>query len=120
MSKVLIVDDSATMREMIAALLQQHGMTTILAGDGVEAQEQFATSKPDLVITDIVMPRMNGYELCRWLKTDDSRKGVPVVLCTSKGEEFDRYWGMKQGADAYIAKPFQPEELIDTVKQLLQ
>ncbi len=120
MSKVLIVDDSATMREMIAALLQKHGMTTVVAGDGVEAQEQYVASSPDLVITDIVMPRMNGYEFCRWMKSDNARKDVPVVLCTSKSEEFDRYWGMKQGADAYIAKPFQPDELVDTVLQLLK
>ena len=120
MSKVLIVDDSQTMREMIAHLLRQHGMVTVLAGDGVEAQAQFNATAPDLVITDIVMPQMNGYELCRWLKADDSRKVIPVVLCTSKGEEFDRYWGMKQGADAYIAKPFQPDDLVETVKQLLK
>ncbi|MEM6500727.1 MAG: response regulator [Cyanobacteria bacterium P01_C01_bin.89] len=120
MSKVLVVDDSPTMRKMIAALLQQHGMAVAVAQDGREAQNQFASVQPDLVITDIVMPNMNGYEFCRWLKSDSARKHIPVVLCTSKAEEFDRYWGMKQGADAYIAKPFQPDELIDTVRQLLQ
>ena len=120
MSKVLVVDDSPTMRKMIAALLQQHGMKVSVAQDGAEAQSQFENDQPDLVITDIVMPNMNGYELCRWVKSDDGRKHIPVVLCTSKAEEFDRYWGMKQGADAYIAKPFQPDELIDTVRQLLK
>ena len=69
---------------------------------------------------DIVMPRMNRYELCRRLKSDPKTQNVPVVTCSSKGEEFDRYWGMKQGADDYIAKPFQPVELIGTVKQLLR
>jgi twitching motility two-component system response regulator PilH len=119
-STVLIVDDSATMREMIATLLQNNGWKVLQASDGIEAQEKFQANPPDLVITDIVMPRLNGYELCRWLKGNEAPKNVPVVLCTSKGEEFDRYWGMKQGADAYIAKPFQPRELVDTVKQLLK
>ncbi|MGA1473772.1 MAG: response regulator, partial [Prochlorothrix sp.] len=61
-----------------------------------------------------------GYEVCRRLKSDPKTQSVPVVMCSSKGEEFDRYWGMKQGADAYIAKPFQPTELVGTVKQLLR
>jgi twitching motility two-component system response regulator PilH len=124
-STILVVDDSATMREMIATLLQDKGWQVLKAGDGIEAQEKFQSDPPpDLVITDIVMPRLNGYELCRWLKSTgkdiSNGKDIPVVLCTSKGEEFDRYWGMKQGADAYIAKPFQPKELIETVKQLLK
>jgi len=119
-SKVLVVDDSATMREMIGKLLKENGLTVEMAGDGIEAQAHCKSAPPDLVITDIVMPRMNGYELCRWLKADASIKHIPVVLCTSKGEEFDRYWGMKQGADAYIAKPFKTAELLDTVRQLLK
>ena len=77
-------------------------------------------SCPDLVVLDIVMPKMNGYEVCRKLKTDPKTQNVPVVMCSSKGEEFDRYWGMKQGADAYVVKPFQPKELVATVKQLLK
>jgi twitching motility two-component system response regulator PilH len=63
---------------------------------------------------------MNGYEVCRKLKTDPKTQNVPVIMCSSKAEEFDRYWGMKQGADAYIVKPFQPKELVATIKQLLR
>ena len=95
-------------------------MSVIFARDGVEALEQVQASRPDLVVLDIVMPRMNGYEVCRRLKSDPTTQNVPVVMCSSKGEEFDRYWGMKQGADAYITKPFQPTELVETVKQLLR
>ncbi|MCG8361773.1 MAG: response regulator, partial [Pseudanabaenales cyanobacterium] len=69
---------------------------------------------------DIVMPKLNGYELCRWVKNNPATEDIPVVICSSKGEEFDRYWGMKQGADAYIAKPFHPTEMVETVKQLLR
>lgn len=120
MSTVLIVDDSSALREMIAGLLIQAGMTIVEAKDGIEAQKKLATTRPDLVVLDIVMPNMNGYELCRWIKNNPGTQDVPVVICSSKGEEYDRYWGMKQGADAYIAKPFRPDEMIETVKQLLR
>jgi len=120
MSTVLVVEDSVTQREMIEDLLKGSGLSVTTAGDGVEALEQMQGNCPDIVVMDIVMPRMNGYELCRRIKTDPKTQSVPVVMCSSKGEEFDRYWGMKQGADAYIAKPFQPQELVGTVKQLLR
>lgn len=120
MSTVLVVEDSLAQRQMISDLLKGSGLTVNVASDGVEALEQVQRYSPDLVVLDIVMPRMNGYEVCRRLKADPKTQHVPVVMCSSKGEEFDRYWGMKQGADAYIAKPFQPTELIGTVKQLLR
>jgi len=63
---------------------------------------------------------MNGYELCRWIKADPTTQGIPVLMCSSKSEEFDRYWGMKQGADAYMTKPFHPQDLVRAVKQLLK
>jgi twitching motility two-component system response regulator PilH len=121
MSMVLVVEDSIPQREMITELLRGSGLEVTAASDGIEALAQIqAGEHPDLVVLDIVMPRMNGYEVCRRLKADPSTQNVPVILCSSKGEEFDRYWGMKQGADAYIAKPFQPTELVGTVKQLLR
>ena len=120
MSTVLVVEDSVTQREMITDLLKGSGLNVSIATDGVEALEHIEGHRPDLVVLDIVMPRMNGYEVCRRIKADPKTQNVPVVMCSSKGEEFDRYWGMKQGADAYIAKPFQPTELVGTVKQLLR
>lgn len=120
MSTVMVVEDSVTQREMISNLLKDSGLHVTVASDGVEALEQVQKHCPDLVVLDIVMPRMNGYELCRRLKSDPKTQNIAVVMCSSKGEEFDRYWGMKQGADAYIAKPFQPTELVGTVKQLLR
>jgi twitching motility two-component system response regulator PilH len=120
MNKVLVVEDSPPQREMITALLRDSGLSVSAAIDGVEALEQIDGDCPDLVVLDIVMPRMNGYELCRRLKSDPKTQEVPVVMCSTKGEEFDRYWGMRQGADAYIAKPFQPQELVGTVKQLVR
>ncbi|MBT9315223.1 response regulator transcription factor [Leptothoe spongobia] len=120
MSTVLVVEDSVAQREMIIDLLQGNGLQVTVASDGVEALAHIQGDLPDLVVLDIVMPRMNGYEVCRRIKSDPATQNLPVVLCSSKGEEFDRYWGMKQGADAYIAKPFQPTELVGTVKQLLR
>ncbi len=120
MSAVLVVDDSTMVRIILAECLESSGFEVIEAIDGIEAIEQIQAYRPDLVITDIVMPRMNGYELCRWIKSDPRTKGIPVMMCTTKGEDFDRYWGLKQGADAYIAKPYQPLEMVEAVKSLLE
>lgn len=117
---VLVVDDSPSQREMIAALLRDSGMVVAVASNGEDAFSYLQSKLPDLVITDVVMPQMNGYEFCRKLKNNPATGHIPVLMCTSKGEEFDRYWGMKQGADAYIAKPFKPDELRITVRKLLQ
>lgn len=119
MTKILIVDDSQTLRTMLSDLLKSNGIVVVEATNGKEAQQQIeAGDLPDLVITDLIMPEMNGYELCRWIKANTQK--IPVLVCSTKSEEFDRYWGMKQGADAYITKPFHPPELLKTVKQLLR
>lgn len=120
MSEILLVEDSQTQREWICDLLRKSGIKVTSAKDGVEALEHIQRVNPDLVVLDIVMPQMNGYEVCRRLKSDPKTKNVPVVICSSKGEVFDRYWGMKIGADAYIVKPFEPIEFIGTIKQLLR
>jgi twitching motility two-component system response regulator PilH len=120
MTTVLIVDDSPTVREMVSEQFRKSGFSVIEAVDGEEAVEKITSKFPDVVVTDIVMPRKNGYELCRWIKNDPSTKHIPVIMCTSKSEEFDVYWGMKQGADAYITKPYHPPDLLDAVKKLLQ
>lgn len=120
MSTVFLVEDSTTTRTMMSELLIKQGLKVETATDGVEALAMLPTISPDIVILDIVMPKMNGYEVCRNIKSDPKTKHLPVLICSSKGEDFDRYWGMKQGADAYIAKPFQPKELIATIKQLLK
>lgn len=120
MSTVLVVEDSLAQREMIKDLLEGSGLTVTVVGNGIDALKFIQGHPPDLVLLDIVMPKMNGYEVCREIKSSATTQNLPVVMCSAKGEEFDRYWGMKQGADAYIAKPFQPTELVGTVKQLLQ
>ncbi|MBD2091958.1 response regulator [Microcoleus sp. FACHB-1515] len=120
MTTVLIVDDSPTLRGVLADVLQGIGFAVVEAKNGVEAKAKIEADAPDLVITDLIMPQMNGYDLCRWLKHDPNTRSIPVLICSTKNQEFDRYWGLKQGADAYIAKPFQPPELVQTVKRLLR
>jgi len=120
MTTVLIVDDSQTLRQMLSDLLKEQGIQVVEATNGVEAKEKIQANYPDLVITDLIMPQMNGYELCRWIKNEPKAQNIPVLVCTTKSEDFDRYWGMRQGADAYITKPFHPPELLKTVKQLLR
>lgn len=119
MQTILIVDDSPTAREMVSSQLRQSGFKVLEAEDGEAAIASIQAHTPNLVVTDIVMPRKNGYELTRWIKNNPATQHIPVVMCTSKSEEFDIYWGMKQGADAYITKPYHPPDLINAVKQLL-
>ena len=120
MSTILVVENSVSQQERIKDLLEESGLKVAIASDGAEALQMLEYRLPDLVLLDIVMPKVNGYEVCRRIKANSATHSLPVVLCSAKGEEFDRYWGMKQGADAYIAKPFQPAELIGTIQQLLQ
>lgn len=120
MIKILVVDDNHTPREMICEVLRKYKIHVTEAENGVEAQDTMKHHKFDLVITDLIMPQMNGYELCRWIKQNPETENIPVVICSTKGEEFDRHWGMKQGADAYITKPFDSTELLKTIKYLLK
>lgn len=120
MSTVLVVDDQLSHREMISDLLKGSGLKVMVAADGADALSQVEAHCPDLVILDIVMPGINGYEVCRRLRSNPVTQNLPIIFCSIKNEEFDRYWGIRQGANAYIAKPFQPRELLTTVKQLLK
>ena len=120
MSTVLIVEDSFTQREILSELFKRMGLNVILASDGVEALAKIESHYPDLVILDIIMPQMNGYEVCRRLKSNVKTQKIAVVMFSTKSKECDYYWGNKQGADAYISKLCHPQELINTVKQLLR
>jgi len=119
MSTLLVVDDSPTQRRMIADLLRANAFEIMTAKDGLEALELIQETQPDLVVLDIVMPRLNGYEVCRRLKANLTTRQLPIIFCSSNSTEVNRYWGLKQGAAAYVSKPFRPEELVETVKQVL-
>lgn len=120
MSTVLVVEDSLPQREMISTLLESAGLRVLQAEDGVEALSLVQHHHPDLVVLDIMLPRMNGYEVCRRLKRDKKTQQLSIVLYSTKNSASDFYWGSKQGADAYVSKLCHPQELVDTVKQLLQ
>ena len=120
MSAVLVVEDDLRQQQIIAKILEAAGLDFIFASDGVEALEMVDSYQPKLVILDIVLPRMNGYEVCRRLKSRGEGQ-IPIVLIYSnKDEKCDLYWANKQGADAYISKVCEPQDLINTVEHLLE
>jgi len=120
MSSVLLVDDNRVKQLVILKILLLNGLNVIVANDGVEALEKIHCYCPTLVILDIVLPKMNGYEVCCRLKKSKETQSIPVIMFSAKSEAFDFYWGSKQGADAYVSKLCHPQLLIDTVNQLLQ
>jgi twitching motility two-component system response regulator PilH len=99
--------------------LQDAGMQVIRAGDGEEAIALIREVPPDLVVLDVVMPRMNGFEVIRELRGDRATANLPVVFCTHKNTEIDKAWGTDLGADAYVSKPFEPQQLVNIVQRLL-
>lgn len=119
MSTVLVVEDDLIQRQIIFKILKEIGTEVIFASDGVEALELLQNNNPQLVILDVILPRMNGYEVCRRIKSDKRTQKLAVIMYSNKQEEWDFYWGCKQGADAYVSKFCQPQELIDTIKYLL-
>ncbi|WP_013321252.1 response regulator [Gloeothece verrucosa] len=118
MTTVLVVEDTLSEQELISLYLRKAGYTVITANDGKEAIEKTLAQKPDVIVTDVVMPNMNGFELCRSIKKNPQTQKLPVIACTSKTQDLDRLWGMKQGIDVYVTKPFTPEELIRAVKSV--
>jgi twitching motility two-component system response regulator PilH len=118
MGTILLVEDTRSELELMSYYLRESGYIVIHAFTGKEALEKAIEQKPDAIVTDVVMPGMSGFELCRSLKRHPITEKVPIVICTSKNMEIDRLWGMKQGADAYITKPFTREQLVRAVKSV--
>lgn len=119
MANALVVDDSLTEREILVGHLQQAGMNVMTANSGEEALEKIKSNNLDLIVLDVVLPGRSGFEICREIKSGSATKNVPVIICSTKGSEMDKFWGLKQGADAYIPKPVDQAELIATVKKLM-
>ena len=120
MGTALVVEDSLTEREILTSCLQQEGIIVSTAKDGEEALEKIDTNRPDVIILDVVLPGRSGFEICRFLKAQAKTSDIPVIICSTKGTDMDKFWGLKQGADAYMPKPIDQEEFIRTVKQLLK
>ncbi len=120
--KILIVDDEAHVRLLIEQALEDledEGVELLLATNGEEALEIIQTERPQLVFLDVMMPRLNGFDVCHTVKHELELRDVYVVMLTAKGQEFDRQKGHEVGADTYITKPFDPDELLEMAKQAL-
>jgi twitching motility two-component system response regulator PilH len=116
---ILVVEDSPTEMQMVKTALQSRGYTVITAMNGEDGIEKARKERPQLVVLDIILPGKNGYQVCRDLKSFPDTKDVPVIMLTSKSQESDRFWGMKQGADAYLTKPWREEELLAAIARHL-
>ncbi len=119
MTTILIVEDTQSEMELISHYLREQGYMVINAVNAQEAIDKAIKQKPNIIISDIIMPGVSGFELCRTLKKHPATKEMPIILCSSKDQDIDRLWGMKQGADAYITKPFTREHLVQTVKSVI-
>ncbi len=114
--KILLVDDSKTELHHLTDLLGKRGYSVRTAENGEEALRRLAEDKPDLILMDVVMPGQNGFQLTRTITRDPRYADVPVIMCTSKGLETDKVWGMRQGARDYVVKPVNGEELIAKIR----
>jgi twitching motility two-component system response regulator PilH len=119
MPLILIVDDSPTEVHVMQTALQRHGYRTVVAADGEEGVRLARQVRPDLIFMDIVMPGVNGYQATRTLTNDPVTRGIPIVMVTSKGQETDRIWGLRQGAVDYLVKPISGNQLIEKAQAAL-
>jgi twitching motility two-component system response regulator PilH len=116
--KVLVVDDSPTERFFMADVLTRNGYSVVTANNGEEALSKVKSEKPAVVLMDVVMPGANGFQITRNMSRDPETQTIPIILCTSKSNETDRIWGLRQGARDYMVKPINPEELLAKVAEL--
>ena len=113
---ILLVDDSKTELHFLSDLLSKRGFSVRTAEDGDEAMKRLGEEKPDLILMDVVMPGQNGFQLTRAITRDPRFVNVPVIMCTSKNQETDKVWGMRQGARDYIVKPVDADELVSKIR----
>lgn len=117
-AKILLADDSPTILEMVKFILEMGDYEVITASDGIEAVERTYETYPDMVILDIMMPRMNGYQACRLIKNDPATRHIPILILTSRDQASDKFWGLVTGADAYMTKDFQPQQLLEALDRI--
>ena len=121
MKTILVVEDSLTDLKIVSLYLQEAGLEVVAAKSGEEVQEKLQSPhQPDLIILDVILPDKSGFELCRTLKSNPSTSKIPVVISSSKGTELDKMWGNMLGADAYLPKPIDRDELLRTIRSLLR
>jgi DNA-binding response OmpR family regulator len=117
--KILVVDDSWTELTMMVAPLRDSGFEVVTAVDGEEAIEKVFKERPQCIVLDVVLPKQNGFQVCRRLKNLEASRHIPIILLTSKSTPVDRAWGLRQGADLYMTKPFNSDELVASVRRLV-
>ena len=115
---VLVVDDSPTDRQYLSDLLAKSGYAVSTAESAEEALVKVKQQRPDLVLMDVVMPGQNGFQATRTLSKDNATKDIPVIICTTKDQETDKIWGLRQGAKDYVTKPLSESELLEKIKAL--
>lgn len=116
--KVLVVDDSPTDAHLLTQMLNKHGYSVATATSGEEGIQKAKSEKPDLILMDIVMPGMNGFQATRSINKDPATANIPIIVCSSKSQETDKAWGLRQGAKDYIVKPITESELMAKIKAL--
>ena len=119
MARILIVDDSPTEIHVLKTMLEKHGFDTSSAESGEKGVEAAKAEKPDMILMDIVMPGMNGFQATRELTSDPETSSIPVIIVTRKDQQIDRVWGMRQGASNYVTKPIKEGVLLDLISEAL-
>ena len=120
MKKILLVDDEKDIVEVVASRLRASNYNVILAYDGQEALDKAHKEKPDLIILDLMLPKMDGYKVCGLLKFNEKYRKIPIIMLTARGQDSDMKMGQEVGADAYIIKPFDSQVLLGKIKELLK
>jgi len=118
--RILIIDDEKDIVESIQFRLEFEGFKCLVAYDGEEALLKAKREYPDLILLDVMLPKINGYQVCRLLKSEEQYKHIPIIMLTAKAQESDKFWGMETGADDYMTKPFKSEKLIQKIQGYLK
>jgi len=119
MPVILVVEDEKNILELVRFNLEREGYQVLTAQDGVKCLELARTQAPDLIVLDVMLPEIDGLEVCRELRHDDLTKSIPIIMLSARAEEFDRMLGLEMGADDYVTKPFSPRELSARIKARL-
>lgn len=118
--KILVVDDYPNMVEMLSLRLKSAGFDVLASFDGIDALQKARTHNPDLILLDVLLPKLDGFKICRLLKFDEKYQHIPVIMLTSRAREIDRVTGLEMGADAYIYKPYDSAALMKKIYELLK
>ncbi|MFN7924319.1 MAG: response regulator [Bryobacteraceae bacterium] len=117
--RIMVVEDSPSELKLIQAAIGNRGYDIVTAADGEQALTLATSNPPDLILLDIILPKKNGFQICRQLKSSPATKGIKIIMLSGKNQESDRFWGFKQGADEYLTKPFEAAQLISSIERHL-